>query len=308
MRETEASGGIVQNSSSVLTRALRLAVIGLRVGVLCGGILGIGVVATAGTARAADDDEEKSFTDKIVDSFKTSIRGTSIDDGKIEYRERSPLVVPPRLDLPPPETSSKEVKAPNWPKDPDEGRRKVTAAAKKKGTTASSSGGSGFDPFNPLKRDIGSAGNSGGTVPSTTADIARPAGTPSPAGAASAAGQASTAEAAPPSGPARPDDPAAKTDPAYDQSGDLFKTNVIGSAVGFNGFGGFSFGNLFGSKTEAATFKAEPTRETLTQPPAGYQTPSPNFAYGTEEKDWLTRELNRPQNPDKVDNRSQQKP
>ena len=36
-----------------------------------------------------------------------------------------------------------------------------------------------------------------------------------------------------------------------------------------------------GSKTESAPFKGEPTRDTLTMPPAGYQTPSPNFAYGT---------------------------
>lgn len=302
MRETEASGWIVQNSSSARTRALRLAAIGLRVGILGIGILGTGLAATAGAARAADDDDEKSFQEKIVDGIKASIRGTSIDDGKIEYRERSPLVVPPRLDLPPPATSSKEVKAPNWPKDPDEGRRKATAAAKKS-TTASSSGGSGFDPFNPFKRDIGSAGNSGGTVPSTTAGTAtKPAGAASPASAASTADTATSAEPAPPPGPARPDSPSARIDPAYDQPGDLFKKNVIGSAIGFNGFG---FGGLFGSKSESATFQAEPTRETLIQPPAGYQTPSPNFAYGTEEKDWLTRELSRSSNPDKA---SQQKP
>ncbi|MEA2831352.1 MAG: hypothetical protein QOF22_2100 [Bradyrhizobium sp.] len=289
MRETEARGWIVQNSSSVLTRALRLAVIGLGVGVL-------GIVATAGAARAADDEDEKSFTDKIVDGIKASIRGTSIDDGKIEYRERSPLVVPPRLDLPPPDTSSKEVRAPNWPKDPDEGRRKATAAAKKKSTTSASSSGSGFDPFDPFKRD-GSGGNSGSTVASTTAGTA-----PKPTSAASTADTATTAEPAPPSGPPRPDNPSAKDDPVYDQPGDLIKKNVIGSALGFNGFG---FGGLFGSKKESATFQTEPTRETLTQPPAGYQTPSPNFAYGTEEKDWLTRELSRPSNPDKV---NQEKP
>ena len=41
----------------------------------------------------------------------------------------------------------------------------------------------------------------------------------------------------------------------------------------------FSF-NPFASKTEYATFTGEPRRETLTDPPAGYRTPSPNQPYG----------------------------
>jgi hypothetical protein len=42
------------------------------------------------------------------------------------------------------------------------------------------------------------------------------------------------------------------------------------------------FGSLFslGSKTETSTFGGEPVRESLTAPPAGYQTPSPNHPYG----------------------------
>ena len=42
-----------------------------------------------------------------------------------------------------------------------------------------------------------------------------------------------------------------------------------------------------GNKSETAEFKGEPTRDSLTQPPAGYQTPSPNFAYGTGPKESL---------------------
>ena len=53
------------------------------------------------------------------------------------------------------------------------------------------------------------------------------------------------------------------------------------------------FGSIFGGKdTEAAQFKGEPTRESLTQPPSGYQTPSPNFAYGTGPKESLNKEYN----------------
>jgi len=38
--------------------------------------------------------------------------------------------------------------------------------------------------------------------------------------------------------------------------------------------------NLFGSKAEQAQFVHEPPRVNLTQPPNGYQTPSPNYPYG----------------------------
>jgi hypothetical protein len=39
-------------------------------------------------------------------------------------------------------------------------------------------------------------------------------------------------------------------------------------------------GNLFAPKNETATFTGEPRREALTDPPAGYRTPSPNQPYG----------------------------
>ena len=53
------------------------------------------------------------------------------------------------------------------------------------------------------------------------------------------------------------------------------------SQLGFEG----SFSSLFGgNKAEVATFKAEPPREALTQPPVGYQTPSAGYAYGEQKK------------------------
>lgn len=61
-------------------------------------------------AKAADDDDEDTFEQKII---KKILGG---DDGaQIDYRERSPLVVPPQMTLPPPETAS--VANPAWPKD-----------------------------------------------------------------------------------------------------------------------------------------------------------------------------------------------
>src|SRR6202158_286108 len=119
----KASGRTVQNSSRALIRALRLAAIAL----------GIGLVMTAGAVRAQDDDEDdKTFEEKIIEGIMAGIGGTNMENKGIEYRERSPLVVPPKIDLPPPASASADVKAPNWPKDPDEARRKAAIAARKK--------------------------------------------------------------------------------------------------------------------------------------------------------------------------------
>ena len=88
---------------------------------------------TAGAARAQDDDEDdKTFEEKIIEGIMAGIGGTNMENRGIDYRERSPLVVPPKLDLPPPAATTAEVKAPNWPKDPDEARRKAAIAARKK--------------------------------------------------------------------------------------------------------------------------------------------------------------------------------
>ena len=120
MRDTEAGVWMLQDS---LRRGLRLAVVAL----------GVGLVMTAGAARAQDDDEDdKTFEEKIIGNIMAGIGGTNMENRGIEYRERSPLVVPPKLDLPPPESVKSEIKDPNWPKDPDEKRRKAAIAARKK--------------------------------------------------------------------------------------------------------------------------------------------------------------------------------
>src|SRR5437764_8661744 len=122
MRKTEATGWMIWKSKRALTRGFRLSTVAL----------GIGLVMTVGAARAGDDeDDDKTFEEKIIEGIMAGIGGTNMDNRGIDYRERSPLVVPPKLDLPPPASSS-EVKAPNWPKDPDEARRKALIAARKK--------------------------------------------------------------------------------------------------------------------------------------------------------------------------------
>ena len=75
-----------------------------------------------------------------------------------------------------------------------------------------------------------------------------------------------------------------------DQPGGNVVSNPLSpSQLGYSG--GFS-GMFGGNKAETAPFKGEPTRESLTQPPSGYQTPSPNFAYGTGPKESLNKEYN----------------
>ena len=231
MRRTETSGWIVPSSSRALRRALWLAVIAL----------GIGVVMTAGAARAQDDDDEdeKTFEEKIIEGIMAGIGGTNMENRGIDYRERSPLVVPPKLDLPPPASATADVKAPNWPKDPDEARRKAAIAARKKENK---------DP-REASRIL------------TPSELA----------------QGKTAA------PAR-----TNNDPI--QPGNSNTNPILSpSQLGYNG--GFS-GLFGGNKSETAPFKGEPSREALTQPPTGYQTPSPNFAYGTGPKESMSKEYN----------------
>jgi hypothetical protein len=220
MRDTEAGVWMVQDP---LRRALRLAVVAM----------GVGLVMTAGAARAQDDDEDdKTFEEKIIGNIMAGIGGTNMESRGIEYRERSPLVVPPKLDLPPPESVKGEIKDPNWPKDPDEKRRKEAIAARKK------------------------------AAPKSLTEAARPL-TPDELNAGRTAAPART-----------------NNDPV--KPGDVPNPMLSPAQLGYTG----GLFNIFkGNKPESVPFTGEPTRETLTQPPAGYQTPSPNFAYGTGPND-----------------------
>jgi hypothetical protein len=222
MRQAEASGWIVQNPSRTMMRALRLAAI----------VLGIGLVMSANAARAEDDEE------KIIKQIMTGIGGTNMENTGIEYRERSPLVIPPRNDLPPPAAAA-EAPVPNWPKDPEIKRRKEAKELRKKDNK---------DP-REASRVL----------------------TPS---------ELAVGKTAPGKGSAGPDLPGNPGTSA------LLSPSQLGYEGGFSGLFG-------GNKAESAPFKGEPTRDTLTMPPPGYQTPSPNFAYGTGgPKESMNKEYN----------------
>ena len=98
-----------------------------------GGALGLVVLAAcaAGSARAADDDDNSiwNLDQRLWNGVRQNFGLNSYNDGTIEYRERSPLVVPPQRTLPPPETAA--AKNPAWPVDPDLKRRDEEAAKKK---------------------------------------------------------------------------------------------------------------------------------------------------------------------------------
>jgi hypothetical protein len=105
------------------TKALRLSAV----------VLGVGLLMVAGAARAADDeDDDKTFEEKIIEGVMKGMGATNMENSSIDYRERSPLVVPPKLDLPRPASEASAKPAPNWPQDPDEKRRKAAIAARKK--------------------------------------------------------------------------------------------------------------------------------------------------------------------------------
>jgi len=226
MRETEARFWMLQDTS--LTRALRFAAVAV----------GIGLVMAAGPVRAADDEEEddRTFEEKIIDGIMRGVGGTNMENRGVEYRERSPLVVPPKLDLPPPASSSADLKAPNWPKDPDEQRRKAAIAARKK------------EVKDPSQARV-----------LTPAELA--------VGKTAAPARANN-------------DP---VQPGVTNNSPLLSPSQLG-------FEGGLFGMFKGNKSETAEFKGEPTRDTLTAPPVGYQTPSPNFAYGTGPKESLNKQ------------------
>jgi hypothetical protein len=219
MLRTEAGGWMVQNSSRAVMRALRLAAV----------VLGIGLVMSSNAARAEDDEDDSTFEEKIIKQIMTGIGGTNMENTGIEYRERSPLVIPPKNELPPPASAAVEAPVPNWPKDPDVRKRKEAIAARKKDNK---------DPreasrvLSPSELAVGKT--------------------------AAGSGKGSA-------GPDLPGNPGATA---------ILSPSQLGYEGGLSGLFG-------GSKTESAPFKGEPTRDTLTMPPPGYQTPSPNFAYGT---------------------------
>jgi len=94
----------------------------------------IGIAAVVGCAQtsalaADDDDDDAAYDVKILRGILNSF-GLRRDGGGIDYRERSPLVLPRSKELPPPEKDN-PAKAANWPDDPDLKRAKQAKEARR---------------------------------------------------------------------------------------------------------------------------------------------------------------------------------
>ena len=101
------------------------------------GALGLALLAAFLPARAQaqddDEDDKKSgwnFDKKILNDLMRSFGLRNGSESQIEYRERSPLVIPPSKNLPPPEQAGTGRDA-AWPVDPDVKRKKEAAAKRK---------------------------------------------------------------------------------------------------------------------------------------------------------------------------------
>ncbi|MGY4500784.1 hypothetical protein ACVWYH_004715 [Bradyrhizobium sp. GM24.11] len=225
MRSFETSGSMGRDSRRGLWLALKLSAVAL----------GIGLVMSAGPVRAGDDgddDDDMTFEEKLIDNLMSGIGAKSMEKKGIEYRERSPLVVPPKLDLPPP-ASADAKNAPNWPKDPDEKRRKEAIAQRKKAGNKAAEYWQAARPLSPAELDAHKTAGPDKTV----------------------------------------------NDPI--QPGSNINHPTMSPAE--LGYTGGLFKMFSGNKGESTQFTSEPPRQSLTEPPPGYQTPSSNYAYGAGE-------------------------
>jgi hypothetical protein len=194
-------------------------------------LLGAALLSAASVRAAlAQEDEEEAWDTRII---RNILRGIGLQDGsgQIIYRERSPLVVPKSLDLPPPQPADALLANPQWPRDPETRRRVV---AKKPKTVRERE--LAEDPSKPL----------------TPAELE--------------AGRR----------------PGATREPSPRETDKLTPSEL--------GYRGGILGGLWGSQQKQAVFTREPERTSLTDPPPGYQTPSPTQPYGVrDEKSWLSR-------------------
>ena len=193
---------------------------------VCGTLL---VLPVAASAQQAQDDED-TFEQKII---KNILGGMGVDVGRpgIDYRERSPLVIPPTRDLPPPQAAGTSNTNPAWPREAD--RKVVIRNNKNVRATPDEPGSESALTPNELRQGIN---------------------------------------------PRAP----RVTDPSQTM-GSIEEANAGRqlSPTQLNNKGIFNWNALMGTHlNEQAKFEKEPERGALTQPPAGYQTPSSAYPYG----------------------------
>jgi hypothetical protein len=99
---------------------------------ICGALFALGSTGALKAQQAQDDDDD-TFEQRIIKGILGGL-GVNVGGGKgIDYRERSPLVIPPSLDLPPPVSADAAATNPSWPR---EQTRKKAAARSVQNTLA----------------------------------------------------------------------------------------------------------------------------------------------------------------------------
>ncbi len=186
------------------------------------------MVSAAGTAFAGEDEDEDTFEQKVIKKIMRGL-GADVDQGRIEYRERSPIVIPPGRDLPPPESAA-VVENPNWPKDPDQ-QLKKKPGSKSIRSDSISRHNTERATISPQELENGRVAGAGGVTEPSKDPI----------------------------------------DNSSEYGGRPLPPSKLGTKKLFG---------WFGNKGEQAPFTGEPERNSLTQPPPGYQTPSPSYPYG----------------------------
>jgi hypothetical protein len=176
------------------------------------------VVACSEVAVAEDDD--LTFEQKMIRNFLGG------DRKNLEYRERSPLVIPPSTELPAPEASASLRKSPAWPNDPDRAKQAVSGGGFMGADEGERASGRVSSP-DELRRGTVRRGEQKNAVTLSDNESARTL---------------------------RPSEIGGKPSPSL-------------------------FTMLKGAPSELETFKEEPVRSRMTEPPAGYRTPSPNQPY-----------------------------
>lgn len=109
----------------------------------CGALLALGSLAHA--QQAADDDED-TFEQRIIKGILGGL-GVNVGGGSgIDYRERSPLVIPPSLDLPPPDAANAAARNPAWPRAQERKKIAVQNRPNRMATTEDPGGSSRMTP------------------------------------------------------------------------------------------------------------------------------------------------------------------
>ena len=98
----------------------------------CGLALAL-LMGTAGVA-AAQESRGDWYDTKILRKILEEI-GLRRDEKPIDYHERSPLVIPPTHNLPPPQRDAVLSRNPDWPKDPDVEQARAAKSARQKDTS-----------------------------------------------------------------------------------------------------------------------------------------------------------------------------